>query len=143
MSLLRRRAAFNASMLAKSSREYFCTAKALVPMSAIFSSTYALKPSIRDTTTITVATPKITPSSVKNDLSLWLRIAEIASLRASRNGITGNYSGPKRILQNLSERGRLARNLEPRMPPTAGEPPALRLGALLSLRYWFSLEFKL
>src|SRR5215468_6366253 len=48
-------------------------------MLAIFSSTYLLKPSISDTTTITVATPKITPSKVRNERSLCAQMASTAS----------------------------------------------------------------
>src|SRR5262249_1631907 len=53
-------------------------------MLAIFSSTYLLKPSISDTTTITVATPKITPSKVRNERSLCAQMASTASFIDSK-----------------------------------------------------------
>src|SRR5262249_60781140 len=53
-------------------------------MLEIFSSTYLLKPSISDTTTITVATPKITPSKVRNERSLCAQMASTASFIDSK-----------------------------------------------------------
>src|SRR5215470_833394 len=63
------------------------TTKALDPRSAIFSSTYLLKPSMRETTTMTVATPNMIPSRVRNDLNLCAAIVLKARRSASTNFI--------------------------------------------------------
>src|SRR5438128_7358133 len=61
------------------------TTKAFEPRSAILSLKYLLNPSINETTTMTVATPKMIPRRVRNERSLWAKIALKASVTDSRN----------------------------------------------------------
>src|SRR5262249_20784078 len=70
-------------------------------MLAIFSSTYLLKPSISDTTTITVATPKITPSRVRNERSLCAQMASRASFTDSKIFIAAFLHDVLRIKQHV------------------------------------------
>jgi hypothetical protein len=46
---------------------------------------YTFAPSITVATAVTTATPMITPSKVRKDLSLWAMIDDIAILEASMN----------------------------------------------------------